>query len=91
MSFAVRGGVDKMSLHITPLNNYQLKEFSFTKFEEEILGNRQTYFVFMTYGNKPPENRERRFWIAMELDVSSIFNIGLYIQYSICKHFTLLV
>lgn len=67
MSFAVRGGVDKMSLHITPLNNYQLKEFSFTKFEDEILGKRQTYFVFMTYGHKPPENNERRFWITLEM------------------------
>lgn len=66
MSFAIRGGVDKLSLHITPLNNYQLKEFSFTKYENEILGKRHTYFVFMTYGHKPPENRERRIWILLE-------------------------
>lgn len=64
MSFVVRGGVDKMSLHITPLNGYQLKEFSFTKFESSILGKRQTYFVFMTYGHKAPE--DRRFWVTLE-------------------------
>lgn len=66
MTFAVRGGVDKLSLHITPLNNYQLKEFSFTRYENDILGNRHTYFVFMTYGYRPPENRERRFWVLLQ-------------------------
>ncbi|KAI6184117.1 Peptidase-M28 domain-containing protein [Aphelenchoides bicaudatus] len=64
MSFVIRGGVDKMSLHISPLNGYQLKEFSFTKFEQNILGTRQTYFVFMTYGHRAPE--DRRFWVVLE-------------------------
>ncbi|CAD5215447.1 unnamed protein product [Bursaphelenchus xylophilus] len=64
MSFVVKGGVDKMSYHITPLNGYQIKEWSFTKLDHSTFGRRDTYFVFLTYGFERPE--ERRFWVVLQ-------------------------
>ncbi|KAI6242884.1 Peptidase M28 domain containing protein [Aphelenchoides fujianensis] len=64
VSIVIRGGVDKLSLHISPLNGYRMTQFSFTNLERTTLGERDTYFVFMTYGHKPPE--ERRFWVVLE-------------------------
>ncbi|KAI6228158.1 Peptidase [Aphelenchoides besseyi] len=68
MSLVIRGGVDKLSLHITPLNGYRMTQFSFTTLDRTTLGERSTYFVFMTYGHKPPE--ERRFWVVLERETA---------------------
>lgn len=56
-----------MSLHITPLENYELSEWSFTPMNLDTFGRRKTYFVFLTYGYERPE--VRTFWIELE-DVS---------------------
>ncbi|CAJ0567445.1 unnamed protein product, partial [Mesorhabditis spiculigera] len=62
--FELRGGYDKMSLHVTPLGNYELSTWSFTPMNLETFGRRTTYFVFMTYGAERPE--VRKFWIELE-------------------------
>ncbi|KAI1727718.1 peptidase family m28 domain-containing protein [Ditylenchus destructor] len=64
ISLVIRGGADKMSLHVTPLNGYSLKEWSFTPIETEVLGKKTTYFVFLTYGHEPPV--DRTMWILLE-------------------------
>lgn len=64
ISLVIRGGADKMSLHVTPLNGYSLKEWSFTPIETEVLGMKTTYFVFLTYGHEPPV--DRTLWILLE-------------------------
>lgn len=64
MSFTVWGGVDKMSLHLTPLDDFELERWSFTKFERDKFGRRDTYFVFLTYGFEAPQ--ERTFWIVLK-------------------------
>lgn len=69
MSFVINGGVDKMSLHITPINGYKLSNWSFTELDHETFGRRDTYFVFWTYGHEPLE--QRYFWILLEQSNSS--------------------
>ncbi|PAV74066.1 hypothetical protein WR25_23336 [Diploscapter pachys] len=64
VTFELRGGYDKMSLHITPLAGYELKKWSFTDFKPETFGKRTTYFVFLAYGFEKPEFRN--FWILLE-------------------------
>uniref|UniRef100_A0A7I4Y688 FXNA-like protease n=1 Tax=Haemonchus contortus TaxID=6289 RepID=A0A7I4Y688_HAECO len=64
LTFELRGGFDKMSLHVTPLNGYELVSWSFTNIDLEEFGRRTTYFVFLTYGFEMPEFR--RFWILLE-------------------------
>lgn len=61
----ITGGTDKISLHITPLNEYKIKEWSFSPFQEVInFGLRKTYFVFMCHGHEAP--LERNIWILLE-------------------------
>ncbi|CAI5441277.1 unnamed protein product [Caenorhabditis angaria] len=64
LTFEMRGGFDKMSLHVTPLNGFELSSWSFTDIDIEEFGRRQTYFVFLTYGFEAPE--VRNFWIVLE-------------------------
>ncbi|KAK5966371.1 hypothetical protein GCK32_017113 [Trichostrongylus colubriformis] len=64
LTFELRGGFDKMSLHVTPLAGYELVTWSFTNINIEEFGRRTTYFVFLTYGFEMPEYR--RFWILLE-------------------------
>ncbi|VDO13143.1 unnamed protein product [Haemonchus placei] len=64
LTFELRGGFDKMSLHVTPLNGYELVSWSFTNIDLKEFGRRTTYFVFLTYGFEMPEYR--RFWILLE-------------------------
>lgn len=72
LSITINGGADKMSLHITPLNGYKIKEWSFSPFQEVMnFGLRKTYFVFMCYGHEAP--LERNIWILME-NVSCFIN-----------------
>uniref|UniRef100_A0A914DJF4 Endoplasmic reticulum metallopeptidase 1-like C-terminal domain-containing protein n=1 Tax=Acrobeloides nanus TaxID=290746 RepID=A0A914DJF4_9BILA len=54
LTLVVKGGVDKMSFHVTPINGYKLKDWSFAPFDEETFGKRQTYFIFLTYGHEAP-------------------------------------
>ena len=76
LSFVIHGGTDKMSLHVTPLEGYALKQWSFTTFEPSRFKKRSTYFVFLTYGFEAPENRT--FWISLEnLNVSAIFPVSI--------------
>uniref|UniRef100_A0A0N4UX35 FXNA-like protease n=1 Tax=Enterobius vermicularis TaxID=51028 RepID=A0A0N4UX35_ENTVE len=65
----LKGGCDKTSLHITPLNGFALKQWSFTNLDIETFGKRRTYFVFLSYGRSAPS--ERRFWILLETNLSS--------------------
>jgi hypothetical protein len=66
LTFSIRGGSDKMSLHVTPINGFQLKQWVFTPFNPTNYGvrPRATYFVFLTYGHQAPE--ERIVWILLE-------------------------
>jgi hypothetical protein len=64
LTFTLRGATDKLSLHVTPLNGYKLKNWSFKEFDEETFGPRDTYFVFMSYGYEAPKSRE--FWFLLE-------------------------
>ncbi|CAB3404662.1 unnamed protein product [Caenorhabditis bovis] len=64
LTFELRGGFDKLSLHVTPLNSYELSAWSFTDIDLDEFGRRQTYFVFLTYGYEAPD--VRRFWILLE-------------------------
>jgi hypothetical protein len=64
LTFSIRGGTDKVSLHVTPINGYKLKNWSFKEFDEETFGPRNTYFVFMSYGFEAPKSRD--FWILLE-------------------------
>lgn len=73
LTISIRGGSDKASLHITPLNGFQLKHWSFTPFNPETFHTRPrvTYFVFTTYGYEAPE--ERVFWILLENTEKKIY------------------
>ncbi|CAJ0606998.1 unnamed protein product [Cylicocyclus nassatus] len=64
VTFEMRGGFDKMSLHITPLSGYELVKWSFTDINIKEFGRRTTYFVFLTYGYEMPEYRH--FWVLLE-------------------------
>lgn len=64
MNFTISGGVDKMSLHLTPLDDFELDSWSFTNFEPDTFGKRDTYFVFLTYGAEAPQ--QRSFWIILK-------------------------
>uniref|UniRef100_A0A7E4VJ68 FXNA-like protease n=1 Tax=Panagrellus redivivus TaxID=6233 RepID=A0A7E4VJ68_PANRE len=64
LTFNLKGGVDKVSLHVTPLNGYRLKNWSFKEFNPAIFAKRNTFFVFMSYGFEAPV--ERNFWILLE-------------------------
>ncbi|CAI4226432.1 unnamed protein product [Auanema sp. JU1783] len=64
VSFELRGGYDKMSLHVTPLSGYTFAKWSFTDIDLDEFGRRTTYFVFLTYGAEKPD--VRRFWILLE-------------------------
>ncbi|VDN55580.1 unnamed protein product [Dracunculus medinensis] len=71
LSFVLKGGVDKSSLHLTPLNGFTLKKWSFTDLNVEAFGKRKTYFVFLTYGHEAPS--EFKFWIHLKLENGSKF------------------
>uniref|UniRef100_A0A9J2PCY7 FXNA-like protease n=1 Tax=Ascaris lumbricoides TaxID=6252 RepID=A0A9J2PCY7_ASCLU len=64
MSFLLTGGYDKLSLHITPLNGFTLKQWSLTNIDVEKFGRRSTYFVFWSYGAEALTHRD--FWILLE-------------------------
>ncbi|VBB31171.1 unnamed protein product [Acanthocheilonema viteae] len=76
LSFTVSGGTDKMSLHLTPMDDFEIDSWSFTKFRSDAFSKRNTYFVFLCYGAEGP--KERNFWIVLkrgdndfnELDIS---------------------
>lgn len=77
MSFLLTGGYDKLSLHITPLNGFTLKQWSLTNIDVEKFGRRSTYFVFWSYGAEALTHRD--FWILLE-NVRFIFDFtfGIY-------------
>lgn len=64
LSFAVSGGTDKMSLHLTPLDDLEIDSWSFTNFQSDAFSKRNTYFVFLAYGAEAP--KERNFWIVLK-------------------------
>ncbi|EJW86570.1 hypothetical protein WUBG_02516 [Wuchereria bancrofti] len=64
LSFTVLGGTDKMSLHLTPMDGFEISSWSFTKFWSGGFSKRSTYFVFLTYGAEAP--KERNFWIILK-------------------------
>ncbi|KAK0395524.1 hypothetical protein QR680_001324 [Steinernema hermaphroditum] len=88
LTFTIHGGYDKLSLHVTPLNNFSLKKWSFTDLNLEEFGDRQTYFVFLTYGHERPE--VRKFWILLEstnpvthsLDEQASLELGVATHYA---------
>ncbi|GMS85314.1 hypothetical protein PENTCL1PPCAC_7489 [Pristionchus entomophagus] len=64
MTFELDGGYDKMSLHVTALNGFELKSWSFTPLDIQQVDKRDTYFVFLTYGSETPPTR--KFWFLLE-------------------------
>ena len=69
----------RLSLHVTPINNFRLKQWSFTPFNPATYSTRprKTYFVFMTYGHEAPQ--ERTMWILLENSAKkemSLTNVG---------------
>jgi hypothetical protein len=63
LTMSVKGGVDKMQLHLTPLRGYKLRALSFAQLELDKKVD-DSYFVFWTYGYKPTE--ERQIWVLLE-------------------------
>ncbi|CAD5211208.1 unnamed protein product [Bursaphelenchus okinawaensis] len=87
ISLTVKGGVDKMTYHVTPLNNYTIKEWSLTKMDHKTFGERDTYFVFLTYGAEAPP--ERNFWVVLEKeneDDNAVSQPSL--EFSVATHYS---
>uniref|UniRef100_A0A183DQ78 Transmembrane protein n=1 Tax=Gongylonema pulchrum TaxID=637853 RepID=A0A183DQ78_9BILA len=95
MNFTIFGGVDKMSLHLTPLSGFLVSSWSFTNFEPSTFGKRNTYFVFLTYGAEAPEHRA--FWIILrkinsdgineeDLDETPLLEISVATHYAHGPH-----
>ncbi|MCP9262080.1 Endoplasmic reticulum metallopeptidase 1 [Dirofilaria immitis] len=66
LNFTISGGADKMSLHVTPLNNFEIDSWSFSNFHSDTFSKRNTYFVFLTCGAETPQ--QRNFWIVLKRD-----------------------
>ncbi|VDM97864.1 unnamed protein product [Thelazia callipaeda] len=82
MNISISGGVDKMSLHLTPLNDFEIDSWSFTTFRSDEFGKRDTYFVFLTYGAEAPS--EWNSWIVLKR-VRYILHVSLEI--SVATHY----
>ncbi|TMS35244.1 hypothetical protein L596_002688 [Steinernema carpocapsae] len=63
-----------MSLHVTPLSSFSLKQWSFTDLDIEEFGDRQTFFVFLTYGHERPDSRI--FWVLLESENPVTYNVN---------------
>jgi hypothetical protein len=74
LTIAVKGGSDKMQLHLTPLRGYKLKALSFVKLELDKKVD-DSYFVFWTYGYKATE--ERQFWVLIERVSAVLGGLGV--------------
>lgn len=64
LRFSISGGADKMSLHLTPMDDLEIDSWSFTKFQSDAFSRRNTYFVFLSYGAEAP--KEQNFWIVLK-------------------------
>uniref|UniRef100_A0A8R1TNQ3 Peptidase_M28 domain-containing protein n=1 Tax=Onchocerca volvulus TaxID=6282 RepID=A0A8R1TNQ3_ONCVO len=64
LNFTISGGADKMSLHVTPLDDLEMDSWSFTNFHPDTFSKRNTYYIFLTCGAEIPQ--ERNFWIVLK-------------------------
>uniref|UniRef100_A0A915CN40 Endoplasmic reticulum metallopeptidase 1-like C-terminal domain-containing protein n=1 Tax=Ditylenchus dipsaci TaxID=166011 RepID=A0A915CN40_9BILA len=64
ISLVVRGGADRMALHVSPLQGYTLKEWSITKNDSILSEPKNTHYVNMNSGHEHPQ--ETNIWILLE-------------------------
>ncbi|VDO40966.1 unnamed protein product, partial [Onchocerca flexuosa] len=90
LNFTISGGADKMSLHMTPLDDLEIDSWSFTDFHPATFNKRNTYFVFLTCGTEIPQ--ERHFWIILKKRGTAYGSLSIneipVLELSVATHYT---
>ncbi|VDK82385.1 unnamed protein product [Onchocerca ochengi] len=90
LNFTISGGADKMSLHVTPLDDLEIDSWSFKNFHPDTFSKRNTYFVFLTFGAEIPQ--ERNFWIVLKKRGTAFSSLNIseipVLEMSVATHYT---
>ncbi|CAI4229469.1 unnamed protein product [Auanema sp. JU1783] len=68
-TFSVIGEFNRASLHLSPINGYELYSWSMTKIDLDVYGKRPTYFVTLTQGSADTDEKQFTIVLSKEDDV----------------------